>query len=121
MKKAMGIIMVCVLIAGAVGMVYTSVISPHHANACNWGSSGGGDYVPQKRGYTERSFKAPTMTKEQAFDVVDNHIKKLNPTLEIGKIIDNGGFYEAEVLSEKGEIVERVGVDKRTGRLLVMN
>ena len=121
MKRTIGIITLCVLLVGAMGMVYTSFVAPHHADACSVGNSGGKDYVPQQRGSTGPSAKAPAMTREQAYDVVANHIKNLNPTLEIGKIIDNGGFFEAEILSGGGDIVERVGVDKRSGRLMVLN
>ncbi|MFH1489862.1 MAG: hypothetical protein ABII06_13250 [Pseudomonadota bacterium] len=121
MKKKLGIITIVILVLGTVGFGYTSFLGPRNADACGWGSSGGKDYVPQRRGEPGASFKAPAMTKEQAYDVVANHIKKLNPTLEIGKIIDNGDFYAAEVISGNGEVVEHVGVDKQSGRLVVLN
>ncbi len=121
MKRTLGIIVMLFIIAGAAGLVYTSFIGPRHAEACGWGTAGGGDYAPQQQGSLAPFSKAPSMTKEQAYDIIDNHIKKLNPGLKIGEIVDNGGFFEAEVLSEEGELVEHVGVDKQSGRLMVLN
>jgi hypothetical protein len=48
-------------------------------------------------------------------------VKRLNPELKIGKITDNGGFYEAEVIAEDNEVIQLVGIDKRSGRLILLN
>lgn len=63
----------------------------------------------------------PFLTKEQAYDVVENHVRKLNPALKIGQIIDAGSFYEANVLAENGEVVQRLGVDKESGQIMLIN
>jgi hypothetical protein len=61
------------------------------------------------------------LSEEQAKDIVANYVKRLNPKLEVGKITDNGGFYEAEVIGEDNEVIQLVGVDKQSGRLIVLN
>ena len=43
------------------------------------------------------------------------------PKLEIGQVKDNGGFYEVEIVDEGQEIVQLLGVDKRSGRLILLN
>ncbi len=89
--------------------------APRVGGACGYGagSPGGGDYAPQKRTSAGR----PSMTKEQAYDIVSSHVKKLNPALEIGDIKDAGKFFEAEILTEGKDVVDRLAVDKRSGRL----
>jgi hypothetical protein len=65
--------------------------------------------------------KAPSLTQEQARDVVSNHVKKLNPDLKIGRLQDAGRYYEAEVLGANGDIVQRLGVDKESGQMILLN
>jgi hypothetical protein len=81
------------------------------AAACGWGQQGGGDYVPQRRD------NGGLIAKKS----VTNYVKRLNPDLEIGKIQDNGGFYEIEIISKDEEVIQLLGVDKRSGRLLLLN
>ena len=88
----------------------------------SWGSSGGGDYVPHRRGSCALfANRAPGLTQEQAHDVVANQIKKLNPDLKIGRIHDQGSYYEAEVLGANGEVVQHLGVDKESGQVILIN
>jgi hypothetical protein len=93
------------------------------ANACGggWGASGGADYVPQRR--TPDGFLAqkPELSETQAKQIVTNYVKRLNPDLEIGKVEDNGNFYAVEVLSAANQVVQILGVDKRSGRLILIN
>ena len=91
------------------------------ANACGWGQGGGQGYVPQRRDQNGYLAQKQPLTQEQAKDIVTNYIKRLNPKLEVGKITDNGGFYEAEVIGEANEVIQLVGVDKQSGRLIVLN
>jgi hypothetical protein len=91
------------------------------ADACNWGQSGGSDYVPQRRDSGELLANKSAVSEDQARNIVTNYVKKLNPNLEIGKIKDNGGFYEVEIVDEGQEIVQLLGVDKRSGRLILLN
>jgi hypothetical protein len=91
------------------------------ANACGWGQGGGQGYVPQRRDQNGYLAQKQPLTQEQAKDIVTNYIKRLNPKLEVGKITDNGGFYEAEVISEGNEVIQLVGIDKQSGRLIILN
>jgi hypothetical protein len=91
------------------------------AAACGYGQSGGGDYVPQRRDSSGFLAQKSTVTEKQARDIVSGYVRKLNPDLEIGKVTDNGGFYEVEVVDAGNEIVQLLGVDKRSGRLILLN
>jgi len=98
-----------------------SFVSVDFANACGWGQGGGDGYVPQRRDQNGFLAQKQPLTEEQARDIVSNYVKKLNPNLNIGKINDNGGFYEAEIVGEGNEVIQLVGVDKQTGRLILLN
>ena len=91
------------------------------ANACGWGQGGGQGYVPQRRDQNGYLAQKQPLTLTQARDIVTSYVKRLNPKLEVGKITDNGGFYEAEVIGEGNEVIQLVGVDKQSGRLIVLN
>ena len=91
------------------------------AAACGWGQSGGGGYVPQRRDSGGLLAQKSSVTEERAREIVSGYVKKLNPDLEIGKVTDNGGFYEVEVVDSGNEIVQLLGVDKRSGRLILLN
>ncbi len=122
MKRYMGIIIAGVLFLAVLGFGYNHLAGPSHANACGWGKSGGEDYVPQRRGPTTGSlYNKPFLTQEQAYDVVENHVRKLNPSLRIGQIMDAGSFYEAKILADNGEVVQRLGVDKESGQIMLIN
>ena len=121
MKRYMvGIAMVGVLAFGMMGFVNAPVLGLAYSNACSSGLPGGGDYVPQQQSRSRSYFNRPALTKEQAHDVLVNHVKKINPDLEIGEIKDGGSFYEAEILSVDKEVVERLAVDKESGQLRVI-
>ena len=98
-----------------------SIVGIDIANACGWGQGGGQGYVPQRRDQNGYLAQKQALTEEQAKDIVTNYVKRLNPKLEVGKITDNGGFYEAEVIGEGNEVIQLVGVDKQSGRLIVLN
>ena len=119
-RYIMGIAVVGILSLGVMGFISSPFMGLTHSSACNTGKSGGGDFVPQQRSSVGSYFNRPALTKEQAFDVLSNHVKKINPDLEIGELKDGGGFYEAEVLSQEKEVVERLAVDKKSGQLRVI-
>ncbi len=122
MKRHLRIILTGVFFLAVIGVGYSMFMVPKHADACGYGSSGGQGYVPQQRGNSGGYFASkPSLTKEQAFDIVTNHVKKLNPNLRVGQINDAGNFFEAEILSEGNEVVQLMGVDKQSGRLMIIN
>ena len=91
------------------------------AAACGYGQSGGSGYVPQRRGSDGFLAKKSSVSEDKAREIVSGYVKKLNPDLEIGEVTDNGGFYEVEVVDAGNEIVQLLGVDKRSGRLILLN
>lgn len=105
------------------GFGYLMFTSHSSAVACGWGGSGGQGYVPEQGRIWQGGPLAskPSLTKEQAFDIVSNHVQKLNPDLHVGQVNDAGNFYEAEVLSKDNEVVQLIGVDKQSGRLMLIN
>ncbi len=119
MTKKIRTIILGVSILALTGLV--NLIAVDIAGACGWGQSGGGDYVPQRRDSGEFLAKKSAVSEDQARDIVTNYVKKLNPNLAIGKIKDNGGFYEVAIVDEGQEIVQLLGVDKRSGRLILLN
>ncbi len=122
MKRYVGIVITGVLFLAIMGTAYNHFVGPNHARACGGGGrSGGGDYVPQRRGSSGSLAQRPSLTKEQVYDIVDNHVSKLNPSLKVGKIDDAGGFYEVEIISDEKEVIQRLGVDKESGRLMLIN
>ena len=109
------------LIVAVMGLFLLPFGSSQSASACGYGTSGGGDYVPQRRGSSGYTARKSAITQEQARELVDRHIKKLNPALEVGNVNDAGGFFEAEVLSKDREILQVIGVDKFSGRMMLLN
>jgi len=98
-----------------------SIASIDFAQACGWGQGGGEAYVPQRRDQNGFLAQKQALTEEQARDIVSNYVKRLNPKLNIGNITDNGGFYEAEIIGDDNQVIQLVGVDKQSGRLVLLN
>jgi hypothetical protein len=117
-KKIRTIIIGASLLALA-GMI--NFIAVDIAVACGYGQSGGGGYVPQRRNSDGLLARQSTVSEDQARDIVSSYVKRLNPNLAIGKIQDNGGFYAVEIVDEGQEVVQLLGVDKRSGRLILLN
>ncbi len=121
MKRYVKKIIPGILFLATLGFGYTFYMGPSPADACGTGRAGGEDYVPKRRGPSGPIAQRPLVTKEQAYDIVTNHVKRLNPTLEVGPINDAGGFYEVDILTDKNKLVQRLGVDKQSGRLMLIN
>jgi len=91
------------------------------AGACGYGQSGGSGYVPERRDSGELLARKSTVSENQAREIVTSYVKRLNPNLAIGKVQDNGGFYAVEIVDAGQEVVQLLGVDKRSGRLILLN
>lgn len=87
--------------------------------ACNSGAPGGADYVPQRRGAPQQNqpAKRQALTPEQAQQIVSRYIKPINGDLTVGNPNDAGSYYEVDIFSKDGEVVQVIGVDKFTGRM----
>jgi hypothetical protein len=124
MKKIAAVVVGGLVLLAILGLAYSNFGSSGHALACGggWGASGGGNYVPQRRGPSDSfASRTPALTEEQAHNVIANHINKLNPDLKVGEMQDAGSYYEAEVLGANGDVVQRLGVDKESGRMILIN
>jgi len=116
LKKSMATGIVVLTIVAATGFIALDM-----AAACGWGQSGGGDYVPQRRDSEGFLAKKSYVSETQAREIVSSYVKRLNPDLEIGKVKDNGGYYEVEIVDAGQEVVQLLGVDKGSGRLILLN
>jgi hypothetical protein len=89
--------------------------------ACGWGQGGGEGYVPQRRDDANTLAARPALTQEQARMLIEQHVTRLNPALKVGPVNDAGELFEAEIYSPDNEVVQVLGVDKRSGRLLLID
>ena len=102
--------------------------------ACGWDNAGGqgfmgrGNAMMNSQDNSAGSWgsgsikKQGNITKQQAEEIVTRHIASLNPDLKIGNINDTGRFFEAEIISpDDKEILQIIGVNKRSGDLKVLN
>ncbi len=96
-------------------------MGPRSAAACGWGDGGGQGYVPQRQDQNYAYAVRPALTEDQARELITQHVTKLNPELTVGPLNDAGEFFEAEILSKDNEVVQIIGVDKRSGRLALLN
>jgi hypothetical protein len=123
MKRSLKIFMAGIIVVALIGFSHMFISGPSRASACGWnsGSSGGGDYVPQRRDSTGPLAQQSFLTIEQAGNLANNHVKRLNPALKVGQIRDAGSFYEMEILNDANDVVQHLGVDKQSGRLILIN
>jgi len=105
------------------GMLF---FNPLNAVACGYGNSGGSDFVPQRQSPSWNNRIAGNQAgtaigQERAKDIVKSHVSRLNPDLAVGIVNDAGGFFEVEVINQNGEVLQLLGVDKYSGRLMLLN
>ncbi|MEE8541737.1 MAG: hypothetical protein V3S66_08750 [Desulfobacterales bacterium] len=121
MQKPKSTFLTIVVISAVIGIGFFVLGRPGHVGACGYGSQGGGDYAPQQRKSDGYMAQKQSITKEQAYELVSSHVKRLNPNLTVGQINDAGNFYEAEILSKDNEVIQLIGVDKFSGRMMLIN
>jgi hypothetical protein len=59
--------------------------------------------------------KRPVRTKKEAREILKEHLKGRN--LRVGKIEEKELYFEAEILDARGNVVDRLIVQKQTGRI----
>jgi hypothetical protein len=100
------------------------------AGGCSWGGSqGGSGYVPQQRGSrgwwpgssSGNAGRGAALSEDQAQNILARHVAKLNPELKVGPVEDGGSFYKADIFSKTNEVVDRLAVDKQSGRMMPAN
>ncbi|MCJ7539292.1 MAG: hypothetical protein MUO88_06455 [Desulfobacterales bacterium] len=76
----------------------------------------GSDYG-MGRGYGRQSQSTgKSIDAKEAEAMMKDYLKSSrNPNLKLGKIKDSGGAFEAEILTKKNDLVDRVSIDKATG------
>ena len=117
-KRALVIIALAVIAAATFSFTPMGVMD--EALACNTGTPGGGDFGPRARYQPTPSRSGEGVTQNQAYDILSDHISRLNPNLKVGKGLDAGTHYEFEVLVD-GKRVDRLAVDKSTGLIRLVN
>jgi len=78
----------------------------------------GGDYgYGMGRGYGRQyPSTGKTIDAKEAGAMMKDYLRSSrNPNLKLGKIKDTGKTFEAEILTKKGDLVDKVFIDKRTG------
>lgn len=56
------------------------------------------------------------VTKEEAGNIVSYRLRRSNPRLKVGKVLEAEGGFEVQVVTKKGEtLVDRLLVNKDTG------
>ena len=75
-----------------------------------YGPQHGPQYAPQY----QRPQKP--LNENQAKELVENYLQATrNPNLKLGKIVDKGNAFEANIVTKDGSLVNKVLVDKNTG------
>lgn len=74
---------------------------------------GGPDNCP----YHDLTVGAAPITKDEATTILQNHLKwTRNPNLKLGKITENDKGFEAEIVTKDNSLVNKIFIDKETGR-----
>jgi hypothetical protein len=79
----------------------------------------GGDYYGTGRGYGRQyPSSGKAIDAKEAETMMNDYLKSSrNPNLKLGKIKDAGNTFEAEILTKKNDLVDKVYIDKRTGQI----
>ena len=83
------------------------------------GMMGGGMMGGRGYGY-DQPYAAPgkPLDMKDAKSMMENYVKSTrNPNLKLGKIKDKGDVFEAEVLTKNNSLVDKVLINKQTGRM----
>lgn len=76
-----------------------------------------GDHYGMGRGYGRQYLSnGKAIDAKEAEAMMKDYLKSSrNPNLKLGKIQDKGNAFEAEILTKKNDLVDRVHIDKATG------
>ena len=121
MKRYMFALVIAGVVLALVTIDLPWNMGPHPAGACGYGEGGGQGYVPQRRDEGAAYAARPALTQAQARQIIEQHVTKLNTALKVGPLNDAGELFEAEIISNDKEVVQIIGVDKKSGRLVLIN
>ncbi len=90
------------------------------ADSSGWGKAGGDGFTPQKNTQSLSYGKRRFLTLDQANEIIERHLARLNPNLKVGGGTDAGRYYKFQVLNNDRK-VEQLAVDKTTGLIRSVN
>jgi hypothetical protein len=88
-----------------------------------WGNGGGygRGFGPSGPGYgSDLRYQQgrQTLGKQEVKTMVDDYLSSTgNPNLKLGTISEKDSVFEAEILTKEGSLVDRIAIDKITGRM----
>ncbi len=91
-------------------------------NGMGQGMMGSGNGYGQQNGpQYGRQYQQPRQTpldRNQAKQEVENYLRsRKNPNLQLGKIEEKGNGYQINIITKDGSLVDKIMVDKNTGRM----
>ncbi|MFW6115128.1 MAG: hypothetical protein ACOC6E_02395 [Thermodesulfobacteriota bacterium] len=58
------------------------------------------------------------LEKKEAKEMLENYLQSTrNPNLKLGAMEDKGSYFEAEILTKEDSLVDKIAVNKETGRM----
>jgi len=82
--------------------MYQGVPYGHYCPGMQWGPYG---------------VRKPVETADQAKQVIDLYLAGNSQELKVGKIAEKNWYFEAEILDRNKTVIDKVIVDKRSGRI----
>ncbi|GAB4389958.1 MAG: hypothetical protein Kow0025_18740 [Thermodesulfovibrionales bacterium] len=107
MKKA-----ALVFVTALLGVMLLSADSYARKESSPYGTYQGGRRGSSEKGYGE---KKPVVSSGEARRALERHFEGRG--VRVGRMEEREYFFEAEIIGRDGEVVDRVIVDKRTGRI----
>lgn len=76
-----------------------------------------GTYQGDRRSSAERGYgeKRPVSSAGEARRMIERYFEGRG--VQVGRVVEREFFFEAEIIGRDGEVIDRVIVDKRTGRI----
>lgn len=104
--------------AGQYGMG-PGMMGQGHGGMMGYGQGyGHGGMMGSGPGYGNRSYNrsGQPLTMDQAKVLFENYLTTIgNPNLKGGKITDSEKYFEAEIVTKEGSLVDKLMIDKQTG------
>jgi hypothetical protein len=76
-----------------------------------------GQYCPGRRWGGPYGARKPVNNAEQAKQLIEAFFSSSGEAITAGRIEERRWFFEAEILDGRGKVIDKVIVDKRTGRI----
>ncbi len=124
-RLLIGLAVAMALVLSAPGLFAQQQAPYYRGGYCPWmaqagpgGRAGqGGWYCPwmDQQGMWHPK-KGQSVTQDQAKQMLEDNLRYgKNPNLKLGELSDKGDYYEADILTKEGSLVDKVQVNKQTG------